>query len=86
MVQFASYLRRVLCKTRLIFPRINGPTVCNSIEFLDNLRMDKTNNNALVQSIELLNLIYVQMFAFSRCWLPFHANECVFSRNEQQKV
>ena len=23
MVQFASYLRRVLCKTRLIFPRIN---------------------------------------------------------------
>ena len=25
MVQFASYLRRVACKTRLIFPRINGP-------------------------------------------------------------
>ena len=25
MVQFASYLRRVLCKTSLIFPRINGP-------------------------------------------------------------
>ena len=25
MVQFASYLRSVLCKTRLIFPRINGP-------------------------------------------------------------
>ena len=25
MVQFASYLRRVLCKTRLSFPRINGP-------------------------------------------------------------
>ena len=25
MVQFASYLRRMLCKTRLIFPRINGP-------------------------------------------------------------
>ena len=24
MVHFASYLRRVLCKTRLIFPRING--------------------------------------------------------------
>ena len=24
MVQFASYLRRVLCTTRLIFPRING--------------------------------------------------------------
>ena len=25
--KFASYLRRVLCKTRLIFPRINGPNV-----------------------------------------------------------
>ena len=24
--KFASYLRRVLCKTRIIFPRINGPT------------------------------------------------------------
>ena len=27
MVQFASYLRRVLSKTRLSFPRINGPNV-----------------------------------------------------------
>ena len=27
MVQFASYLRRVLCKTRLLFPRINGPNI-----------------------------------------------------------
>ena len=27
MVQFASYLRRVLHKTRLIFPRINGPII-----------------------------------------------------------
>ena len=26
--KFTSYLRRVLCKTRLIFPRINGPNVC----------------------------------------------------------
>ena len=25
--KFASYLRGVLCKTRLIFPRINGPNV-----------------------------------------------------------
>ena len=28
--KFASYLRCVLCKTRLIFPRINGPIVCDS--------------------------------------------------------
>ena len=27
MIQFASYLRRVLCKTRLIYPRINGPNI-----------------------------------------------------------
>ena len=25
--KFESYLRRVLCKTRLIFPRINGPII-----------------------------------------------------------
>ena len=25
--EFASYLRHVLCKTRLIFPRVNGPNV-----------------------------------------------------------
>ena len=25
--KFASYLRRVLCKTRLIFPRLNGPII-----------------------------------------------------------
>ena len=28
--KFASYLRHVLCKTRLIFPRINGPNNSNS--------------------------------------------------------
>ena len=28
--KFASYLRRVLCKTRLIFPRINGPNIACS--------------------------------------------------------
>ena len=39
MVQFASYLRRVLSKTRLIFPRINGPNVLSSrIETQKNLR------------------------------------------------
>ena len=27
MVQFASYIRHVLCKTRLIFPRINGSNI-----------------------------------------------------------
>ena len=45
MVQFASYLRRVLCKTRLIFPRINGPIICldNSVKYL--ITAIKTNEN-----------------------------------------
>ena len=41
----------------------------------------------------LLNLSYAQMSVFggllnetARYWSPFHANECVFPRNEQQKV
>ena len=29
--KFESYLRRVLCQTRLIFPRINGPNALNVI-------------------------------------------------------
>ena len=29
---------------------------------------------------------FALMNVSSRCWSPFHANECVFSRNEQQKV
>ena len=29
--KFASYLRRALCKTRLIFPRINGPNAFSSV-------------------------------------------------------
>ena len=33
MVQFASYLRRVLRKTRLIFRLINGPNVSFEINF-----------------------------------------------------
>ena len=32
--KFASYLRRVLCKTCLIFPRINGPGVFSVVTVL----------------------------------------------------
>ena len=35
--KFASYLRRVLCKTRLIFPRINGPIVSNGYNIVPTL-------------------------------------------------
>ena len=30
--------------------------------------------------------IFALMNASSHYWSPFHANDCVFSRNEQQKV
>ena len=30
--------------------------------------------------------VFALMNVSSRCWSSFHANECVFSRNEQQKV
>ena len=39
--KFASYLRRVLCKTRLIFPRINGPSVYASLEAVDTKKMNQ---------------------------------------------
>ena len=39
----ASYLRRVLCKTRLIFPRINGPNV--SVHFMIVACYEILNNN-----------------------------------------
>ena len=37
--KFASYLRRVLCKTRLIFPRINGPIVFQALRERGTKRM-----------------------------------------------
>ena len=50
MVQFASYLRRVLCKTRLIFPRINGPIKSRN-QHIKNL----TNSQPTDKQITLLS-------------------------------
>ena len=37
--KFASYLRRVLCKKRLIFPRINGPNkASNKANVVDTIK------------------------------------------------
>ena len=47
--KFVSYLRCVLCKTRLIFPRINGPNVakCNlGIVNLETMLVSSFPNNA----------------------------------------
>ena len=58
MVQFASYLRRVLCRTRLIFPRINGPIVSFSYMFwtdwgtepkVERAEMDGSNRQVIIQ-------------------------------------
>ena len=45
--KFASYLRRVLCKTRLIFPRINGPNV--AYKFLEQVHVTGAKGGKLVQ-------------------------------------
>ena len=46
-------------------------TVCNSRAFLDSLRMDKTNINALVQSIERsLRLICKNIFSIKQYQFP----------------
>ena len=44
--------------------------------------VDKKMRPELRTNVRFLALINVS----SRYWLPFHANECVFSRNEQRKV
>ena len=40
--KFASYLRRALCKKRLIFPRINGPNDSPGLVLLLLLKYDST--------------------------------------------
>ena len=41
--KFASYLRPFLCKTRLIFPRINGPNIKHCI-FFESLMPEQNQN------------------------------------------
>ena len=74
MVQFASYLRRVLCKTRLIFPRINGPNVdrhwCEKMprrrrqrerqkKQKQKNRLNRQNNNSVRASLFLVHFFAV---------------------------
>ena len=45
------------------------------------------NTKIVIESDLCANVrFFTVMNVSSRCWSPFHANECVFSRNEQQKV
>ena len=41
--KFASYLRPFLCKTRLIFPRINGPNI-KHCSFFESLMPEQNQN------------------------------------------
>ena len=52
--KFASYLRRVLCKTRLIFPRINGPNVPHNRPFLP--------QNASIWKFRMISLYFSHLF------------------------
>ena len=65
MVQFASYLRRVLSKTRLIFPRINGPNVSLDQAPQWGKRRKKKKN--------LLASLADFMFSYRCCFIPFFA-------------
>ena len=56
--KFASYLRRVLCKTRLIFPRINGPNV-PSVQIIENLAVTQKMDRKIIINKERFRLFIV---------------------------
>ena len=50
------------------------------------LNVDK-NAKIVIESDLRANVRFFALMNISlRCWSPFHANESVFSRNEQQKL
>ena len=81
MVQFTSYLRRVLCKTRLIFPRINGPIVAKTrsrmttaITFSRQNDADSRVRKSRTRSRPRLriysSLFFINIYRFSSVQLP----------------
>ena len=52
---FASYLRRVLCKTSLIFPRINGPVMQLRKESLKKFRLAGSRTRTSVIPVQRCN-------------------------------
>ena len=60
----------------------NDPYECPKVL----LNVDE-NAKIVIESDLCANVrIFALMNVSLRCWSPFHANDCVFSRNEQQKV
>ena len=70
--KFTSYLRRVLCKTRLIFSRINGPTDTGESEIVFS-RYDesasKQASNAWPRGVEVRN---EKFWAYVACEQALH--------------
>ena len=50
------------------------------------LNVDKNAKIVIESDLRANVRFFALMNVSSRCWSPFHANECVLSRNEQQKV
>ena len=49
--KFVSYLRRVLCKTRLIFPRINGP-INSSLDAVERILFTTAKHCLKIKNVE----------------------------------
>ena len=80
MVQFASYLRRVLCKTRLIFPRINGPNKWISLRNLRTKEEDEDSKAFSETELVFLALIFI-LFCSTWGW----EGETIPQRQRRQK-
>ena len=71
--KFASYLKRVLCRTRLIFPRINGPKIsfegkcCWEIDNSGFLRGFDVWNSCYMLLVRIL-LAQANIFAIFGVW------------------
>ena len=64
MVQFASYLRGALCKTCLIFPRINGSNVsARRIKLEIRKSQDLANDLTLAKKTKCLGPTYKMICA-----------------------
>ena len=50
------------------------------------LNVDKNAKIVIESDLRANVRFFALMNVSSRCWSPVHANECVLSRNEQQKV
>ena len=65
--KFASYLRRVLCRMRLIFPRINGPIVVQEFALKEMFLRLIWHDSGSVKVIVQRNNKLLLLFEKARC-------------------